>query len=107
MDFVTPKRTKPQALPPSRDETYIHPPLGRSVITKEVVGKVTKVKNSDRLRETKDLSSWFPERPYFSVSKLVRELDHPFTTGRSMGDSFATGRGPLDVLENGLRRYGW
>lgn len=34
-------------------------------------------------------------------------VDYPFITGRSTPDSYATGRMVVDVLENGLRRYGW
>jgi putative intracellular protease/amidase len=74
-EFVTPKGTKPQALPPSMDEKYVDPPLGRPVTTKEMADKVKKVEKSDRLSKPKDLSSWFPERPYFSAEFLVRELE--------------------------------
>ncbi len=74
-DFLTPNGTKPQALPPSMDDTYVDPPLGRSVTTKEMADKVKKVEKSDRLSNPKDLSSWFPERPYFSAQMLVRELE--------------------------------
>jgi putative intracellular protease/amidase len=79
-EFVTPKGTKPQAQPPSMDEKYVDPPLGRPVTTKEMADKIKKVKKvekSDRI------------------------------TGRSTADSFTTGRKLIDVLENGLRRYGW
>jgi putative intracellular protease/amidase len=74
-EFVTPKGTKPQALPPSMDDTYVDPPLGRPVTTKEMAEKVKKIEKSDRLTKTRDLSSWFPERPYFSAQMLVRELE--------------------------------
>src|SRR5438270_12877754 len=74
-EFVTPKGTKAQALPPSMDEKYVDPPLGRPVTTKEMADKVKAVEKSARLRKTKDLSAWFPERPYFSTEMLVRELE--------------------------------
>jgi putative intracellular protease/amidase len=73
--FVTPKGTRPAALPPSMDETYVDPPLGRSVTSKEMAEKVKAVEASDRLANPKDLSTWFPERPYFSAELLVRELE--------------------------------
>jgi len=38
------------------------------------------------------------------ISALV---DYPFITGRSTGDALATGRLLVEVLEKGLRRYGW
>jgi putative intracellular protease/amidase len=34
-------------------------------------------------------------------------VDYPFVTGRSTPDSFLSGRKLVEVLENGLRRYGW
>ena len=74
--FVTPKGTKPVALPPSMDETYVDPPLGRGVTSKEMADKVRAIEKSDRLAHPKNLSTWFPERPYFSASLLVRELEN-------------------------------
>ncbi len=34
-------------------------------------------------------------------------VDYPFITGRSTPDSYMTGRMVVEVIENGLRRYGW
>jgi hypothetical protein len=34
-------------------------------------------------------------------------LDYPFLTGRSTQDSRLCGELMVEVLENGLRRYGW
>jgi putative intracellular protease/amidase len=34
-------------------------------------------------------------------------VDYPFVTGRSTPDSFLSGEKLVDVLESGLRRYGW
>jgi putative intracellular protease/amidase len=33
--------------------------------------------------------------------------DYPFVTGRSTGDSYRTGQVLVEMLENGLRSYGW
>jgi hypothetical protein len=33
--------------------------------------------------------------------------DYPFVTGRSTADSYTTGRVLVEMLENGLRYYGW
>jgi putative intracellular protease/amidase len=74
--FVTPKGTKPVALPPSMDETYFDPPLGRPVTSKAMADKVKAIEKSDRLAKPIDLSKWFPERPYFSAQLLVRELEN-------------------------------
>ena len=34
-------------------------------------------------------------------------VDYPFVTGRSTPDSYRTGEKLVEVLESGLRRYGW
>ena len=34
-------------------------------------------------------------------------VDYPFITGRSTPDSYQTGQKLIEVLENGLRRFGW
>ena len=34
-------------------------------------------------------------------------VDYPFITGRSTPDAELTGRMVVEVLENGLKRYGW
>jgi putative intracellular protease/amidase len=34
-------------------------------------------------------------------------VDYPFITGRSTPDAYATGQRVVEVLEQGLRRYGW
>jgi len=34
-------------------------------------------------------------------------VDYPFVTGRSTPDAYLTGQCMVDVLENGLTRYGW
>ena len=34
-------------------------------------------------------------------------VDYPFITGRSNNDSYLTGEKMVEVLDNGLKRYGW
>jgi len=34
-------------------------------------------------------------------------VDYPFITGRSTPDSYLTGQKMVEVLDKGLRRYGW
>ena len=34
-------------------------------------------------------------------------VDYPFITGRSTPDSYLTGEKMVEVLEKGLKRYGW
>lgn len=43
-----------------------------------------------------------------NVGKTISTIvDYPFITGRSTGDSYKTGEMLVEVLESGLRRYGW
>jgi putative intracellular protease/amidase len=50
-----------------------------------------------------------PEGQYHSNvgHELSVIVDHPFVTARSTPDSFLGGRKLVEVLETGLRRYGW
>jgi putative intracellular protease/amidase len=75
LDYVTPKGTKPQALPPSMDDKYVDPPLGRPVVSAEMAAKVKAVEKSDRFKNVKSLADSLPERPYYSAPMLVRELE--------------------------------
>lgn len=74
--FVTPRGQRPVALPPSMDENYVDPPLGRCVTTAEMAEKVRAINASPRLDEVLNLCAWLPERPYFSAPYLVRELEN-------------------------------
>ncbi|HEY0757412.1 MAG TPA: type 1 glutamine amidotransferase domain-containing protein [Ktedonobacteraceae bacterium] len=40
-------------------------------------------------------------------SEISVIVDYPFITGRSNHDSYATGQKIVEVLDHGLRRYGW
>lgn len=50
-----------------------------------------------------------PEGAYIGnvgrVSSVI--VDYPFVTGRSTPDSYLTGQKLVEVLEHGLKRYGW
>src|SRR5712691_11603613 len=50
-----------------------------------------------------------PDGAYIgNVGKPVSVIvDYPFITGRSTPDSFLTGRKLIEVLEDGMNRYGW
>lgn len=73
--FATPKGKRPVALPPSMDADYIDPPLGRSVTSKAVAGKVKRIDKSPRLAKPMNISKLMPEMPYFSSSSLIRDLE--------------------------------
>jgi putative intracellular protease/amidase len=78
--FVTPRGKKPVALTPSMDPSYVDPPLAKPVTTEEMAKKVRAVEASDRLNAPLNLSAWMPERPYFSSSKYVREMEVYYRT---------------------------
>lgn len=73
--FATPKGSRPQALPPSMDSTYVDPPLGKPVVSKEMEGKVKAIDSSPKLDNPLNLSTWLPERPYMSSHNYLREFE--------------------------------
>ncbi|MEW6753388.1 MAG: type 1 glutamine amidotransferase domain-containing protein [Candidatus Latescibacterota bacterium] len=73
--FMTPTGKRPVALPPSMDETYMDPPLGRCVTSEYYARKTRAMENSDRLSRPQSLREMFPERPYFSAPEYLREFE--------------------------------
>lgn len=74
-DFVTPNGKRAPCLPPSRDTAYVDPPLGTCVTSAEDKALVDMFEASDALEATLNLSSMFPERPYYSHPNFLRELE--------------------------------
>jgi putative intracellular protease/amidase len=111
VDFVTPKGGRPVALTPSMDADYIDPPLGRSVTSPEVAKKVQELDSSDRLDNPRNLSEWFPDRPYHSAPNFLREQEAYFRElGRRQEDLagydallIVGGSGPIVDLVNNRR----
>ncbi|MBE9170883.1 type 1 glutamine amidotransferase domain-containing protein [Pleurocapsales cyanobacterium LEGE 06147] len=77
VDFVTPTGKRPVALPPSMDPTYVDPPLGKPVVSQEMADKVQILDDlsNPRLDNPIMLSKWFPDRPYWSSPKFLREME--------------------------------
>jgi len=77
VDFATPTGKRPVALPPSMDATFVDPPLGRTVVSEEMAQKVKHLEDpkNPRLDNPIILSQWFPDRPYWSAEKLLREME--------------------------------
>ena len=73
-DFATPKGTKPLALPPSMDPSYVDPPLGKTVTTPEMAKKTKDLEASDRLNKPINLTNWLPMRPYLSSPTYLNDL---------------------------------
>lgn len=80
VDFVTPTGQRPVALPPSKDENFIDPPLNRPITTPQVAAKVREIDDpttpqGKRLSNPINLSEWFPERPYYAAASFVRGME--------------------------------
>jgi putative intracellular protease/amidase len=80
VEFITPTGKKAQALPPSYDTAYMDPPLGVCVTTPSDAELVKKFEATNRLAKTKNLSAIIPERPYYSTSNFLRELEKYYAT---------------------------
>jgi putative intracellular protease/amidase len=76
LDFATPNGKRPHALPPSKDPTYVDPPLGKPVVSEEMAKKVKELEKSDVLDNPLSLKELFPlDRPYMSSSNYLRDFE--------------------------------
>jgi putative intracellular protease/amidase len=109
VDFATPHGKRPIPLPPSMDPDYIDPPLGKSVTSAEVAQKTRDLDASSRYDKPIDISSWVPERPYWSSPTLLRDMEAYYAKLDALGgeldkyDSILLvgGSGPIvDIANN-------
>lgn len=73
--FATPTGKRPVPLPPSMDPDFTDPPLGKSVTSSETARKVRALDQSNRLNHPINLSELMPDRPYWSSSNFLREIE--------------------------------
>ncbi|MFZ2491165.1 MAG: type 1 glutamine amidotransferase domain-containing protein [Thermoanaerobaculia bacterium] len=73
--YATPKGKRPPALPPSMDETYFDPPLGKPVTDAVVAAKVRELDKSPVLDNPISLVKVLPERPYPASSTYIRDFE--------------------------------
>ncbi len=64
--FVTPKGQRAHALPPSMEEGYFDPPLHKVVTDAHFAKASREIDASTRLDNPLNLTTWFPERPFFN-----------------------------------------
>lgn len=112
VDFVTPKGGRAPCLPPSRDTTYVDPPLGTCVTTEQDKALVDAFEATDALDKTLNLSRMFPERPYHSAPDFLRALE-TYCEDRRIAQAKATatydavllvgGSGPIIDMVNNQR----
>ena len=116
VDFVTPTGKRPVAISVSMDSETLDPPLGRSVTTEEMARKTRRwddpaTKEGKRLDNPKNLSIWFPERPYASAPQHIRMLEKYHREKDIATESLAEydallivgGSGPIVDLANNQR----
>jgi putative intracellular protease/amidase len=77
--FLTPKGKRAHALPPSMTEGYFDPPLDKAVTDAYYAKKTRELDQSTRLDKPLNLSSWFPERPYFNSPNYGHALEAYYT----------------------------
>lgn len=111
-DFVTPKGSRAPCLPPSRDTTYVDPPLGVCVTTSEDKALVDAFEASGALDATLNLSKMFPERPYHSARDFLRELEAYYVARKAAQEAAVSaydavllvgGSGPIVDMVNNQR----
>lgn len=111
--FMTPTGKRAHALPPSMEEGYFDPPLDK-VVTDERFARLTReVDASDRLNDPIDLSSWFPERPYFASPDFAHGLERYYTERDRVWEDLKSydallmvgGSGPIIDMVNNQRLH--
>lgn len=76
LDYATPTGKRPHALPPSMDEHFVDPPLGKPVVSQEMAKKVRALEESDVLDSPLSLKELFPlDRPYMSSANYLRSFE--------------------------------
>src|SRR5438552_9719312 len=80
LTFATARGERPVILDVSLNPDYVDPALGRSVTSKEVAARAYELNCSDRLRNPVNLSTLMPERPYWSSTNFLREMEEYYKT---------------------------
>jgi len=79
IDFMTAKGKRPHALPPSMQAGYFDPPLDKVVTDEYYAKKTREIDASKRLDSPINLSTWFPERPFFNSANFGHGLEAYYT----------------------------
>jgi putative intracellular protease/amidase len=109
--FVTPNGKRANALPPSMDSSYIDPPLGRTVVSKEMAQKVRDIEAAARLNDPLSLADLIPERPYLSSKNYLTRLGEYYQALESAAETLSGydglllvgGSGPIVDMVNNQR----
>ena len=77
--FMTAKGKRAHALPPSMQAGYFDPPLDKVVTDEYYAKKTREIDASKRLDNPINLSTWFPERPFFNSANFGHGLEAYYT----------------------------
>jgi putative intracellular protease/amidase len=114
VDFMTPNGKKAEALPPSYDPSYLDPPLGVYVTSKDVAQKVKAFEESNRLSKCYSMADFIPERPYYSHPDFLRALEEYYEKVKAAQDHLVEkydallligGSGPIVDMVNNQRLH--
>lgn len=95
LDFMTARGRKPPALPPSMDETYMDPPLGKCVTSSHFAKRTKEIAESSLLESPISLEKELPFMPYFNSSDFGHELEKFYETRAEFWAKFVD---PYDAL---------
>ena len=112
VDLITPKGRPSPVLPPSEDTTYVDPPLGMCVTTEADAALVKTFVATGRAEKPMNLSTAFPERPYYSAPNFLRAFEGYCADRKAAQAKFASeydavllvgGSGPIIDMVNNQR----
>jgi len=114
IDFMTPTGRKPPALPPSMDETYMDPPLGKLVTSAHFAKRTTELDTSDLLANPISLADQLPLMPYFNSPNFGHDLESFYGVREGFWKAFVDpyealllpgGSGPMVDMVNNERLH--
>jgi len=75
IDFMTPTGQKPLALGASMQAGFLDPPLDKVVTSEHFAQRTREIQESNLLDKPINLSTWFPQKPYFNSAGFGHGLE--------------------------------
>ncbi len=109
VDFATPTGAQPLPDGGSLDSSYVDPPLGRPVTSREMEERGKSTNWETYFKEPLSLRELFPVRPYLSADNYIASLEHYYEGRRRAWESLSDydglllvgGSGPIvDMVNN-------
>jgi len=79
IDFMTPTGHKPLALSASMQAGFLDPPLDKVVTSEHFAQRTREIQESNLLDKPINLSTWFPQMPYFNSAGFGHGLEDYYT----------------------------